>query len=351
VSTSEQRVHGLIAEAAAEWFIENRAGLDPDQRSLFIAWLKASPVHVEEYLAVSALAQDMPAACARGAESLDELVASARLDEHSTVRALRPYTGAAGRTVSPRRWQPLAVAASISALGVGLLTLGHYWQPSHPSVAGDSTAWHVQTGHGQQRTYRLGDNSVIHLNTDTAVAIRLDSRERLVVLEAGEAAFEVNHDAARPFRVSAGSAQVVDLGTQFDVRLEPADTLVTVTEGRVNVELTSSNKRPTLELEAGQQVRVGDGDWPARPVLVDAQQTTAWLRHQIKFDNEPLARVTSEFNRYAPTPFEIVTPALQNMKISGVFATDDTKTFIAFLRTLPGIQVEVTPTRIRVSQH
>ena len=351
MSTSEQRVRGVIAEEAADWFIENREGLDPEQRSLFIAWLMASPLHVEEYLAVTALAQVMPAACARGAESLDELLVSAGLDENSTVHVVRQHTAAVERAVHPRRWQPLAVAASISALGVGLLTLGHYWRGSHPSGSNDSTALRFQTRHGEQRTYRLSDNSIVHLNTDSAVTIRFDRRERLLVLQAGEAAFEVTHEPARPFRVSAGSAQVVDLGTQFDVRLDPAETLVTVTEGRVNVGLTSNNRMPTIELNAGQQIRVVDGDWPARPVLVDTQQTTAWLHHQIKFDNEPLARVTSEFNRYAPTPFEIVTPALQNMKISGVFATDDTKTFIAFLRTLPGIQVEVTATRIRVWQH
>jgi ferric-dicitrate binding protein FerR (iron transport regulator) len=61
--------------------------------------------------------------------------------------------------------------------------------------------------------------------------------------------------------------------------------------------------------------------------------------------------VTREFNRYAPTPFEITTPALQDLKISGVFATDDTEAFIAFLRSLKGVHVEVTPTRILISQH
>jgi len=46
-----------------------------------------------------------------------------------------------------------------------------------------------------------------------------------------------------------------------------------------------------------------------------------------------------------------VSPALQNLEISGVFATDDTDAFIAFLRSLDGVRVVVTPTRIRVLQH
>ena len=50
-----------------------------------------------------------------------------------------------------------------------------------------------------------------------------------------------------------------------------------------------------------------------------------------------------------PKPIEITTPALRNLKISGVFATDDPEAFIAFLRSLKGVRVEVTETRIRVS--
>ena len=65
---------------------------------------------------------------------------------------------------------------------------------------------------------------------------------------------------------------------------------------------------------------------------------------------EPLERVASEFNRYAPKPIEITTPALRSLEISGVFATDDSEGFIAFLRSLDGVHVEVTATRIRVSQ-
>ena len=93
-----------------------------------------------------------------------------------------------------------------------------------------------------------------------------------------------------------------------------------------------------------------EGAWPATPIAVDAQRTTAWLRREIVFDHEPLERVVAEYNRYTTTPIEIATPALRTLEISGVFATDDPDTFIAFLRSLKGVRVEVTPTRIRVSR-
>jgi ferric-dicitrate binding protein FerR (iron transport regulator) len=67
------------------------------------------------------------------------------------------------------------------------------------------------------------------------------------------------------------------------------------------------------------------------------------------FLTEGVERVAADFNRYAPKPIEIAAPALRNLQISGVFATDDTEIFIAFLRNLKGVRVEVTTTRIRVS--
>jgi transmembrane sensor len=105
-----------------------------------------------------------------------------------------------------------------------------------------------------------------------------------------------------------------------------------------------------MQLGADEQITVTDGQWPATPVPVDAQRATAWLHRQMMFDREPLERVASEFNRYAPKPIEITTPALRSLEISGVFAIDDNEAFIAFMRSLDGVHVEVTETRIRVSQ-
>jgi transmembrane sensor len=223
-----------------------------------------------------------------------------------------------------------------------------------PSV----TALHFETRHGEQQTHRLADNSVLHLNTDTAVTVRYNQRERLVTLTAGEADFEVTHESARPFRVFAGRAEVVDLGTRFDVRLRNESTVVTVVEGRVAVGLyvppesraDAGHPAPLVQLGADQQITVAEGAWPATPAAVDAQRTTAWLHRQIMFENEPLDRVVSEFNRYAPKPIEITTPALRNLEMSGVFATDNSDALVAFLRSLEGVKVEVTATRILVSQ-
>jgi transmembrane sensor len=358
MSAREDQVRNLIARDAADWFVASRAGLTATERNGFATWLKASPVHVEEYLALEVIGRDLRKACEASQYSIDELLVRALREEETPVRSFwqRPVEGL--RTPSPR-WQAAAMAMAV--LGVVTLGLLALWnlRPIAPVSAPAVTTLHFETRHGEQQTHRLADNSILHLNTDTAVTVRYGDNERLVVLTSGEAEFEVAHVPAPPFRVFAGRAEILDLGTRFDVRLKDESTLVTVVEGRIAVGLSGSagsgspnqGQTPQLvQVDAGQQITVADGEWPATPAAVDPQRTISWLHRQIMFENEPLERVASEFNRYAQKPIEITTPALRNLQVSGVFATDNTAAFIAFLRGLEGVHVEVTATRIRVSQ-
>jgi transmembrane sensor len=364
MTSSEEKVHDAIAEQAGEWFVANDEGtLDARDTAALAVWLKTSPVHVEEFLGVSTIARDLKGARTYPEYSLDAILARARAEGDPPVKPLWQRVIGAVRGGPSGRWLPAAVAMGACAvLSLGLLMTWNVRQPTeHPSTPDGITALHFETRHGEQLTRRLADNSVLHLNTDSAVSIRYGKTERLVTLTSGQADFEVAHEPDRAFRVLAGTAEVVDLGTNFDVRLEHDSTVVTVVEGRVAVRLSpkleklaansnQSHAPQFVRLSADQQIRILEGEWPATPVAVDAQSTTAWLRREIVFDHEPLERVAAEFNRYAPKQVEIETPALRNLQVSGVFATDDTDAFIAFLRSLKGVRVEVTATHIRVSQ-
>jgi transmembrane sensor len=359
MSAREVQVRGLIAQDAADWFVASRAGLTADERNTFAVWLKASPVHVEEYLALEVIERDLRKACEASRYSIDEILASATREERAPVRPLWQRLAEGLRTASPLRQATAIAMAALGVVSLGLLALWNFRPIAHISTAAAVTALHFETRHGELQSHRLADNSILHLNTDTAVTVRYGDNERLVVLTSGEAEFEVVHAPERPFRVFAGGAEIVDLGTKFDVRLKDNSTLITVAEGRIAVGLSASaesgsaNQGHTpqlVQVNAGEQITVTDREWPAAPVAVDAQRTTAWLQRQIMFENEPLERVASEFNRYAQKPIEIDTPALRNLKVSGVVATDNTAAFIAFLRSLKGVHVKVTATRIRVLQ-
>jgi transmembrane sensor len=353
MNSNEEKIRAAIAEEAGEWLVANDAGpLDAQDSAALAAWLKTSPVHIEEFLGVSAIARDLKEARTDPEYSLEAILARARAEEDTSVTSLWSRVINTVRVQPPRRWFPAAVTmAGFAVLTLGVLLTLYVSRIQHPSAPEGVTALRFETQHGEQLTQRLPDDSILHLNTDTAVDIRYRKGERLVMLESGEAEFEVAHEAHRTFRVHAGPAEVTDLGTKFDVRLEQGSTVVTVVEGRVTVGPTNSsqNHSPRLvELSAAQQIRVAEGQWPATPIAVDAGRATAWLQGQIVFDHEPLQRVAAEYNRYSSKRIEIATPALRNLQISGVFATDDPEAFIAFLRSLKGVRVEVTETRIRV---
>jgi transmembrane sensor len=359
MSTGDARVRDLITEEAAEWFLANRQELDEAKRSQFLSWLKESPVHVEEYLGVIQITHDLRHAFNETEFSTDALLERAKA-ENSAERVVpfQPRVTPSQGTRSAFRWGFTAVA---TALGAAVIAVFYLWPRTMPVVPEPEKVSVVTfaTRHGELLTQRLDDASIIHLNTDTTVVVRYSRGERRAVLGRGQAIFEVVHDPARPFHVTAGSAEIADVGTTFDVYLRPDSTLITVLDGRVNVSSLPTVTLPQrlgsehlhgepMQVTAGQQVRVVPGQAPTLPTRVDAQRSSAWLQRQMSFKKEPLAEVAAEFNRYSATPIEIVAPSLQRLPISGVFRTDDTESFLAFLRTLDGVRVTVTPTRIQV---
>ena len=356
MADNEERVRRLIAQDAADWFVANRAGLSARERQNFAAWLKASPLNVEEYLAFSVIARDLLEVCRHSPKSLEALLARAQAEDPQPVAPLWPRLAPGLRATASRYWRAAGVGAlTCAVLGVGALAVWRFALDARLTAPAAVTTLHFETGHGGQATRPLPDGSVVHLNSDSVVSIRFSNQERRVELTAGEADFEVAHAPGRAFRVVAGIAAATAIGTRFDVRLEGASTVVTVAEGRVTVAPAvrpgGSAPHPDIQLGPDQQVSVAADAWPARPVAADAQRSTAWLHRQISFDHEPLERVASEFNRYSSKPIEIATPALRKLEISGLFATDDTEAFVAFLRSLQHVRVEVTATRIIVSQN
>ena len=56
MSASERPIQCAISQLAADWFAAHRGSpLSLGEREEFLGWLKASPIHIEEYLGVAAL--------------------------------------------------------------------------------------------------------------------------------------------------------------------------------------------------------------------------------------------------------------------------------------------------------
>ena len=93
--SNEEQVRAAIAEQAADWLVANDEGLDARESAALAAWLKASPVHVEEFLRVSVIARDLREARTDPEYSLETVLARARAEDDTPVRPL------SGRALSP----------------------------------------------------------------------------------------------------------------------------------------------------------------------------------------------------------------------------------------------------------
>lgn len=361
----------MITERAAEWFIAHRgAALNSTERSEFVAWLKASPEHIREYLAVAGASRDVMAAAQDFDIGLESLLDQARRESlvvisppellrHRTERSMvRPVAAV------PRRALFAGVAAAIIAIACTAL-----WLVRDGEWLGLPRTY--RTAHAEQGTWRLPDGSVLQLNSDSRVIVRFSSDERRIEVERGQAHFNVMHEPVRRFRVSAGDADVLALGTEFDVYRRNGATVVTVVEGKVAVRRQgfangvtdngSAARAPAsrgkgsalpapsqLELIAGQRAEISAE--ATGPVLAsaDLRESTAWLQSQIVFEQRELGAVATEFNRYSRIPIEIEDPEVGNLRISGVFNAYDTESFVAFLRRLDGVAVQINDSSIRV---
>jgi len=341
----------LVAEQAADWHVANREGLDKAGAAAFADWLKASPLHVQEYLCIAQLAGDLRTAADSPVPSIEALVESARNAPDAVESLNGPFgegvaafpdighAGRAGARGAEAQGQAqvawMRVAATVCAVSlVGLLAVR--W------LAPGSDVLHRETAHGQHLSHSLPDQSLLTLDADSAVDIRYGKSERHIELVRGQALFQVAHDVARPFRVQAGAVAVTAVGTRFDVDRRADITVVTVLEGTVAVDIARDGAARVM-VHAGQQLRIDSELAVAGPLAVDASHSAAWLDGQIYFDQEPLAEVAAEVSRYSPQPIEVRDATLRGLPISGACAANDTDAFLAFVRSLDGVHVRSEP--------
>jgi len=359
MSPTDDQIRAAITARAAEWFAAQRSdSMDEREQAAFFAWLKSSPLHIEEYLAVAAIEQDLAAATADSTLSLDQLRELARSDTSGNVTAL-PTAAPPMRPADRRRsralsWGRLAAAAVIAA-AIAATAAGIVWGVlDRPGLGLPKT---YQTARGAQGVWRLPDGSLLRLNGDSAVRVRFSSGERRVELDHGQAFFDVAHDLARPFRVISGNTSTVAVGTEFDVNRRLDTLVITVLQGQVAVfdaapgtMATTSLAAGSLQVSAGQQLQIDSGRLPDAPTAADLPRTEAWLQRQIVFKHQPLGELAAEFSRYNAVTITITDPALSALPVSGVFNAYDIDSFTIFLRSLDHVQVDQLPTGIRVSR-
>ena len=127
MSGNNERVRDFITEEAADWFVANRADLNEQESADFAAWLKASPAHVEEYLASRGVARDLRAACDTPENSIEQIVARASSQSTSDSRSGRALPPRAANHFLPWWHRAALTLAILAVVSFGLFAPVSLW--------------------------------------------------------------------------------------------------------------------------------------------------------------------------------------------------------------------------------
>lgn len=231
------------------------------------------------------------------------------------VIALLPH-----REPARRVWRVAAGLAAGLVLSIGALST---WQRSiaKGGIPAEPPTKEFATAPGQRATIRLADGTRVELGFASRLSVRPFENGRRELRLEGEAAFDVVHDAARPFLVHAGNAVTEDLGTSFAIRAYPDDAgvRVVVMSGRVALR----PRTPSAPAETDETVlgpgQLGRLDATGRIEVrsgVDTTEYLGWLSGRVVFDNARLDEVAEELERRFDVPIRIAEPAIAARRVT-----------------------------------
>jgi transmembrane sensor len=301
---------------AVEWLIarDEPGSWTDEKQAAFDTWLAASPAHQTAFWRVEA------------SWIRTELFAD-----------LRPYGFGAHRAGPPRKrpWQSsfrIAAVASLLVVAIGAGAALYFREPEMQTFS---------TPVGGRKILTLLDGSQIELNTNTVVEIGTGENQRHVKLLQGEAFFQVHHDAGHIFMVAAAGHRVTDLGTKFVMRAHGQSLEVTLLEGKASLEPDNGRVGEPLILKPGD-VAFANG----RSVTLEKRpgrqldESIAWRKGLLIFDNTSLAEAAAEFNRYNSAKITLSGIDGKLFKLNGAIRVNDREEFSRLARNLFGLKVE-----------
>jgi transmembrane sensor len=326
-----------IEEQAAKWLIKLDAGATSEDWARHARWLADSPRHRAAFLRLSRAWS--------GSNALRKL---RPLDCHVDPDLLAPAESRRPRLRDSRHLRGLALAASLMLAVVSVFA-------GRAATAPDELVY--ETKFATTQLVSLADGSQINLNGDSVIRVSYTPTVRDVVIERGEALFDVAADAKRPFRVSAGKTLTTTLTSRFSVHQKAADTTeVLVSRGQVVFErarpplyFTGSGARFMHTLWAGTVANANDGGVSVRTIGTAAvQRRLAWVHGQVVFLGETLHEAVLQINRYNRQQLVIADPKIGRLRVSGTFAATDPKSFVASLEKPLHVRARPQTDRIRL---
>lgn len=348
-----------IKEQATAWLARRDRGFDPAEAAAFNRWCSSDPRH---------------------AEAVASLEAAWELFDHPRTDGTSDLFRADLRDLE-RRQTRRRMMIGVSSLAAACLAVLLWQQSVRPVVSTPAEAT-AQVSQPERQT--LPDGSIVELKRGAAITVDYSGAFRRVLLQKGEAHFQVVRNHGRAFIVTAGGVEVRAVGTAFSVDRGQAQVEVVVTEGRVAVssevgDQRSEDKGPATEigtqqpepdtpasafrplssgifLDAGHRVMVDTAfksELAAQVISMSSaelMERVAWRLPRLEFTDTTIAEAVTLFNRNNRMQLRIAGEDLARLRVSGVFRSDNIEGFVGLLEKSFGVHVTRTAEAITLQK-
>nr|WP_295869511.1 FecR family protein [uncultured Chitinophaga sp.] len=212
-----------------------------------------------------------------------------------TVHLQVMQTIIAARRSRNRLWGGLSAAAAACLL---LMAGAWYFMRAKTAPVYPANMLTVKADAGQQKRVTLPDGSSVLLNSCSQIRFFPSFLEFRQVYLQGEAFFDVQRAADKPFRVVTDSVQVMVLGTRFNLAGYAGSSVqVTLESGKVAV-YKASDKNLTGKnavLQPGEMLQYVQDELRVKPA--DMEAALAWQQGLLLYRNLTLSDICKDLER------------------------------------------------------
>lgn len=176
----------------------------------------------------------------------------------------------------------------------------------------------------------LLDGTAITLNRNTSLSYSqmLFAKERKVILESGEAFFDVKRNEQKPFVIQSEAVQITVLGTSFHVKTTGNITEVIVVTGSVQVEI--DGKKEVLRPEEKLSVNQESGEM--LKTIPSNNLYNYYVSKKFQADGIPLQELVTSLNEAYDSNIEIAREELKVLAITTTLEFDSLDKNLEVLR-------------------
>ncbi len=314
LNTIAEQLTKVEVEQAIKWKIElTEHGDNHELIKQFEAWYSEHHHHAIAWQRINNLNSDI----------------KQQVNELSDKRVVIPVVNAAAQKMQRRSVLKLL---SLSAISVSTIAINSEFN----LITFGSNQY--STANGETKHLTLADGTDVILNTDSAIHVDYTQNERCIELIRGEVFVTSGSDVTslhyRPLIVQVDYARFRAVGTQFLVRKNERFSQLSVSEGQVAIERNSGSS--TL-VDVGERYTV----YPESETLSNdsALDFTSWTKGYLSVIDISLADFLKELSRYR-SGYLYCEPAIENLRLSGVFQLDDPEKILSLLPELLPIKVK-----------